>query len=209
MGRREATQTNMHFGFVRFENMESAQLAVTRMNGRLLEREELIVNWARYDRSRKEFGNINLKENKELSEPAPKRWKTSLRDNRTFKEALLHQYPGDGRWNPNSPIIKRGENEGAMRFGQDCNSNYKVAIKGSLCNKNVQWLERSLVLCSKCPLEVEDISHLVSIWDQKIECIRDMGKFLFFITLNSQTELEEAMTMYQNNKMVREGTQLA
>jgi hypothetical protein len=50
-----------------------------------------------------------------------------------------------------------------------------------------------MVLESKCPLEQEDLSNIVSEWRNNIERIRDMGQFKFLVTFSIQEEMELAL----------------
>jgi hypothetical protein len=55
-----------------------------------------------------------------------------------------------------------------------------------------------MVLESKCPLEQEDLSNIVSEWRNNIESIRDMGQFKFLVTFSIQEEMELALEHVRN-----------
>lgn len=65
-------------------------MAVSRLDGRLLEGLEMKVNWARYDRVNKVIQKAMDIDRRKPKQQTSKAWRESFRDQRYFKEIVVH-----------------------------------------------------------------------------------------------------------------------
>lgn len=72
---------------------------------------------------------------------------------------------------------------------------FKDVLINGICNKNLLWLENSLMMHSKCPIDIVDVMQLLNIWEQKIKTFKDMGEFKFIITFRTQQDHDWALNM--------------
>lgn len=209
ISRKTRAHTRSKFGFVRFRSYKLATEAIRKINGKVVEGGSLAVKWSQFDRMGRKENHVDNKLNttsKEVVRKAKHRW-NSFRDKRSFKEVVEQRRHIHG----DQKQMKESRNESETQVVVDryvTNErgeralHYKPSlrkIKGVSCTTRSQWLQRSLMLETRCPLESHEVSQIVNNWNLGSTKITDLGKFKFIVTFEDVGVLEKALQAIERN----------
>ena len=168
-------RVNGRFGFIEVQAWEQGERLIQEADGKEVGPMKIKVQWAKYPK--------RLCQAKRVGQFARKAEQT-----RNWMGGFIHKnMPNDGVWR-----AKQQSNRAVMKgeYVQKEKSARVIAVEA--VQENLEWLARSLTCISDTPRDIDALRLMISKTFHEEIVVRDLGKFKFILTMESQ-EVKERL----------------